>query len=79
MSYLCFIVRLGVFGRAVRVPAAPGRLGFGEIYAAMLALQHSINVCGGAAWGMPGAGFVVERAFDVAENEPEGENDKNET
>ena len=76
---LCCCVRLGMLARAVNIVSAPNDLGLGEVYTTMLARQHSIFERGGVAGGALGGRLGVEDAFDVADDEPEGENDKNDT
>jgi hypothetical protein len=65
-----------VFARAVNIVSAPNYLGLGEIYTTMLARQHSIFELGGVGGGVLRARLRVEGAFDVADDEPEGKNDK---
>jgi hypothetical protein len=65
-----------VFARAVNIVSAPNDLGLGEIDTTMLARQHSIFELGRVAGRVPGGRPMAESAFDIADDEPEGENDK---
>ena len=68
-----------MFARAVNIDSAPSRFGLGDVYAAMLALKHSIIVLGNVGGGRPGGRLLIECVFDISDDEPEGEKDKNKT
>lgn len=70
MHFLCFIVPIGVFLGAVNMFSTPEGIGLGDIHAANLTRQHSINARRGVGGRAVGRGWTAKCALEIADQEP---------